>query len=180
MICVEVDELTPCLKDMRTGELVDTEVIRIVRKSFLTKYNKKNGWYVNWSSLLTDNEVYALVIKGTVDIQGLVALRFDKDVQSTYVSWMVASPENNPQLGSKRYAGVGGHLFAVAADRAEALGSHGEFYGYAANEKLLQHYVDSFDAIYVGMLHTYHFVISQDSARQIMEAYTYEWTDEEI
>ena len=49
MINVLVDEFTPCLKDANTGELVQTEVIRIRRKSFLKKYNKKNGWYTNWA-----------------------------------------------------------------------------------------------------------------------------------
>lgn len=44
---VIIDEITPCLRDNETGELVDTEVIRIKRPSFLQKYNKKNGWYVN-------------------------------------------------------------------------------------------------------------------------------------
>ncbi len=33
MICVDVDLITPCLKDAVTGEMVDTEVIRIRRKS---------------------------------------------------------------------------------------------------------------------------------------------------
>ena len=35
MITVIIDELTPCLQDARTGEVVQTEVIRIKRKSFL-------------------------------------------------------------------------------------------------------------------------------------------------
>lgn len=43
MINVVIDEFTPCLKDSRTGELIQTEVIRVRRKSFLKKYNKKNG-----------------------------------------------------------------------------------------------------------------------------------------
>ena len=48
MIHVMIDEFTPCLKDAKTGELVLTEVVRIKRKSFLKKYNKKNGWYTDW------------------------------------------------------------------------------------------------------------------------------------
>ena len=40
---VYIDEFTPFLKDGETGELVDTEVIRIKRPSFLRKYNKRNG-----------------------------------------------------------------------------------------------------------------------------------------
>lgn len=39
-ISVYVDDFTPCLKDNATGELIDTEVIRIKRSSFLEKYNK--------------------------------------------------------------------------------------------------------------------------------------------
>ena len=54
MINVYIDEFTPCLKDGKTGELIQTEVIRVRRKSFLKKYNKKNGWYVNWASLAED------------------------------------------------------------------------------------------------------------------------------
>ena len=35
MVNVWIDEFTPCLKDSQTGEIVQTEVIRIVRKSLL-------------------------------------------------------------------------------------------------------------------------------------------------
>lgn len=43
MITVEIDELTPCLKDAQTGDIVETEIIRIRRKSFLQKFNSKTG-----------------------------------------------------------------------------------------------------------------------------------------
>ena len=36
-ISVYIDGFTPCLKDNATGELIDTEVIRIKRSSFLEK-----------------------------------------------------------------------------------------------------------------------------------------------
>ena len=45
MINIWIDEMTPCLKDAVTGEYIPTEVIRIVRKSFLNKFNRSNGWY---------------------------------------------------------------------------------------------------------------------------------------
>lgn len=86
MINVYIDEFTPCLKDTRTGEIVQTEVIRIVRKSFLRKYNKRNGWYVNWADLLNENEIYALVVEGSVDIQGMVAVAPNEDMRALYVS----------------------------------------------------------------------------------------------
>lgn len=42
MIYVDIDELTPCLTDTKTGEIVNTEVIRIMRKTVLAKFTKKN------------------------------------------------------------------------------------------------------------------------------------------
>lgn len=68
MIPFTIDELTACLKDTTTGDTVETEIIRIKRKSFLAKFNRNTGWYVNWSKFPQGVEVYALVIKGTVDI----------------------------------------------------------------------------------------------------------------
>ena len=41
MIYVDIDELTPCLVNNLTGEIMETEVIRIKRTSFLSKYNEK-------------------------------------------------------------------------------------------------------------------------------------------
>ena len=41
MICIQIDELTPCLTNTETGEIMETEVIQIKRKSFLSKYNEK-------------------------------------------------------------------------------------------------------------------------------------------
>lgn len=181
MIHVIIDELTPCLKDTRTGELVATEVIRIKRKSFLKKYNKKNGWYVNWESLADENEIYALVVEGSVDIQGMVAIAPDKDMQAVYITWMCASPENNRLLNENiRYSGVGGHLFAIAAQVSVACGFDGYMHGFAANRELLEHYVDTFDGEVIGMLHPYQFAIGEESAKKIMEVYDYAWTDEEI
>ena len=96
MINVYIDEYTPCLKDSETGEIFETEVIRIKRKSFLSKFNKRNGWYVDWVDLLKENEIYALVIKGTVSIEGLVALKAIKDYGAVYVTWLCSAPHNNP------------------------------------------------------------------------------------
>ena len=95
MICFTIDGLTPCLKNLESGEIVETEVIRIKRKSFLSKFNSKTGWVVDWKDLVDENEVYALVIKGSVDVQGLIALRGESQSQAVYIQWAVVSPENN-------------------------------------------------------------------------------------
>ena len=183
MINVFIDEFTQCLKDVQTGEYIQTEVIRIKRKSFLQKYNKKNGWYVDWANLLDDSEIYALVLKGTVNIQGLIAITPDYEFQSMFIDWMCVSPEND--INTKKdikYTGIGGHLFAIAAQKSIDYGFGGHMYGYAVNRKVLEHYVDKLNAEILPVIdsHPYHFAISEKYAKQIMEVYNYEWTDEEI
>ena len=172
MINVVIDEFTPCLKDSRTGELIQTEVIRVRRKSFLKKYNKKNGWYVDWASLAEES---------SVDIQGLVAVSSDKDMRAMYITWMCTCPDNNKLLTDEvRYLGVGGHLFAIAAQRSFDYGYDGYMYGFAANRELLNHYVKTFNGEVIGVLHPYQFAIDEGNARKIMEVYDYDWKDDEI
>lgn len=183
MINVWIDEMTPCLKDNLTGELMPTEVLRVRRRSFLQKFNKKNGWYVNWAELLKDDiaEVYALVIAGTVDIQGLVALQKSDDMQAVYIAWMCSAPQNNKLLVKEpKYSGVGGHLFAIAANKSIEYNYHGTITGNAANAELLEHYCKTFHADFLGMLHPYQMMINEENATKIMEVYDYEWTDDEL
>lgn len=181
MINVIIDELTPCLKDSRTGDIVPTEAIRIKRKSFLKNYNKKNGWYVNWSDLVDENEIYALVLEGTSDVQGLVALKAVEDFSAVYISWMCTAPQNNKLIADvPKYYGVGGHLFAIASKKSKDYGFQGSLTGFAANNDLLKHYVDFFGAEPLGILHPYHFYIDDSSAKKIMEVYDYVWTNDEF
>lgn len=163
MIPFIIDSLTPCLKNVQTGDIVETEVIRVKRKSFLQKFNEHTGWYVNWSKFDDETEIYALVIKGTVDIQGLIAVT--DDVQSNAV---------------KVYEGVGGHLFAIAMNISVQRGHGGCVHAVAMDNEILKHYVDVFDAIVVGIMHPFHFVIEEESAKKIMEVYKYEWSDDEL
>ncbi|MCR5530891.1 MAG: hypothetical protein K6F26_03490 [Lachnospiraceae bacterium] len=183
MICVDVDLITPCLKDAVTGEMVDTEVIRIRRKSFLRKFNKRTGWYASWEELAEEHEIYALVVHGTVDIQGLIAIRNDLEMKALVAQWMVSAPWNNPMMDGedqKRYYGVGGHLFAIAAAKSREYGYDGEFTGVAASRKLQEYYEKTFGAISYRLMHPYQIIITAESARQIEKVYTYEWTEEEI
>ena len=181
MLYVEIDGLTPCLIDNETGDIVETEVIRIKRKSFLEKFNKRTGWYVNWTDLLEENEIYALVVKGTVSIQGLVAVRIDDTMQSSFVTWMVAAPCNTPtKTTTKRYNGVGGHLFAIAAQRSREMGYNCAISGFAANHELMEHYCKILGAEPICMLHPYQIFVPEEAGKRIREVYTYEWTNETI
>ena len=180
-IDVLLDDITPCLKDRATGDIVETEVIRVRRKSFLSKFNKKNGWYTNWGNLVSENEIYALVVKGTVDIQGLVALRHEKSMGATYITWMCTSPHNNPLISDEpKYSGVGGHLFAIAGYESVEAGFGGAVYGFAANQQILNHYIEKLVATPIQMLHPFHFMIYEEEMQQLIDTYSYEFSDEEI
>ncbi len=49
-----------------------------------------------------------------MDIQGMIALSYDDESKAVYVIWGCVSPENNVwEYGKKRFAGIGGHLFAL-------------------------------------------------------------------
>ena len=129
MIIFKLDELVPCLKDMETGDIYDTEVIRIRRKSVLSHYNKRTGWYINWSKFPESTEVYALVLKGTNDIQGMIAVEYNDEFQAVHVVWGCVAPQNNVwEYGKKKFSGVGGHLFAIASELSLKHGYDGFLY----------------------------------------------------
>lgn len=181
MLKVWVDEFSPCLKDAATGDIIETEVVQITRRSYLKKFNMKTQWYINWADLLAENEVYALVIKGTTDIQGMVALQRNDDYQAVYITWMCAAPQNNKEIVEKpKYLGVGGHLFAIAIDKSIEYGYEGVVTGFAADEALMQHYCEVFNAFPLRALHPYQIMIDEISANTIKEVYTYEWTDAKL
>ena len=77
-------------------------------------------------------------------------------MKAVYISWMCTAPQNNKIISENvRYLGVGGHLFAIAAKKSLEYGYDGYMYGFAANEKLLKHYVDKLNAEEIGILHPY-------------------------
>lgn len=181
MINVVIDELSPCLIDAKTGDLVATEAMQITDKAFLTDYNKENGWYADWEQLLANNEIYALITKETKGIQGMVALREDKLSEAIYITWMCSSPENDRHTADQvKYIGVGGHLFAIAVQKSIKYGFGGVVHGFAANEQLLTHYIDAFGGKYIGILHPFHFCIDEADAGKIAEVYDYEWAETKI
>lgn len=182
MITFKVDEIVPCLKDIETGDLLDTEVVRIGRKSVLTKYNKRSGWYVNWSNFSDETEIYALVLKGTVDVQGLIAVQYDTVAKAVYLVWACVAPHNNIwQYGKKKYSGVGGHLLAMASELSVKKGFDGFIYAEAMDEQLLDYYVKQFGALHLPPLNNpFRFMLSDEVTAKLREVYSYDWTNDII
>lgn len=182
MITFYIDELTPCLKDTVSGDMIETEVVRITRKSYLSKFNKKTGWYINWSKLPSEVEIYALVLKGTIDVQGLIGITNDIVANAAYIHWACTAPHNNIwEYGSQRYRGVGGHLLAIAAQKSQEWMHEGVFHADAMDNKILNHYIHEFDAWAMPLPgHPLHFVVEESASQKLQEVYTYEWTTDEL
>lgn len=135
----------------------------------------------DFTPCLKANATGELVIKGTVDIQGLVSIQNNPNADAVYIQWMCTAPKNNRLLtDTPEYSGVGGHLFAIAGKKSVEYGYDGDIFGFAADEKLMQHYVKKLGAEPICMLHQFHFGIYGDQMKKLMEVYTYEWTDEEL
>ena len=75
-----------------------------------------------------------------------------------------------------KYTGVGGHLFAIAADKSMEYGFDGVIVGNAANRDLVRHYCEIFKAEYIATLHPYQIAIYENVAtdiRRISHKYFY-------
>ena len=178
--CIDIwiDEIVPCLKDTVTGDIKETVVFKIESRTYLKKFQKSNGWRINWNEIPKKVEVYALALKDDNTIQGLAGVRNDKDSHAAYLQWACTAPHNNKhEFGNQKYVGVGGHLFAIAAEKSIEWGYEGAIHGFAANEELLRHYIDVFHAEYLGMLHQYQFFIDEEQAKNLLEVYHYEWNE---
>ena len=171
-ISIEIDEIVPCLRDTATGELVETEVAEVPKKEW-KKYHSRNGWYTNWSKLKAD-VVFGVYLKGDMEPQGLVALKYKKDC--VFIEYVCVAPHNNKQILKgklPKYTGVGGHLFAVAAEESTKCTNGPAIYGYAANKKLLNHYMDKFKAKHIPFSHPYQFAIAEERAQALINTYNY-------
>ena len=160
-----IDKLTPCLEDLRTGEIVKTSY------SLADKDEIKNlkGWAFNWAdSSLKNSEIYKLTLQNDNEIQGLVALtKYEKD-RAVYVN--IAERAGWKQ-GIKKYGGVGGHLFAIAAKRSKELGYGGFVFMDAKNMKLVENYKEKLKAKHVGVGHPYRMVIEEEAAEYLLKIY---------
>ena len=175
-INIWIDEIVPCLKDTVTGEMKETVVFKIESRSYLKQYTEQNGWQINWIELPADVEVYELALKDTKEIQGLVAVKNDVNSRAAFLHWACTAPQNNKHdFGKQKYSGVGGHLFAIAADKSVQWGYEGAMHGFALNKELLEHYIETFNAEFLGMLHDYQFFINETNAKKLLEVYNYEW-----
>jgi hypothetical protein len=166
---VKIDKFVACLED-RAGNILQTESVRLSAAE-LKGFNKRNGWYINWQTEAKSMEVYGLRLSGNTDIQGLISLVNDPGSSAVRLGWVAAAPWNQGKLGEKKYIGVGGHMFAIAAQRSVDLGYNGYMWGMAKNEKLARYYERVIGAKRYGYLKVY---IDERAAGALLAKYN--WT----
>lgn len=170
----EFDEFVPCLKDAETGEIFQTEV-RELTKSEYSRFKEADGWNIDWSDIPDGEQVLGVYLKNDTEPQGLIAIRKDKG--GVYLSYASTAPINNKLLnnGKQKFIGVGGHLFAAAIEESVKAGNEtGCIYGYAANQEVLNHYIENFGAVHLPITHEYQFIIDGEAAEQILSKYNFE------
>lgn len=165
---IEIDELTPCLRRMKDGKIVNTKVIEI-------SPNKKDfsNWEFDWTlPQKTGHSVYAIKADGDERIQGLVAMKSDKGNLAYHIDIVESAPFNNPHHKSyikKEYDGVGGHLFAEAVRKSYEDGFGGAVY-FTAKSDLIEHYQKELGAILTNPRQRIMF-IDERAARKLYERY---------
>ncbi len=166
---IEIDKLTPCLAERVTGKIVDTRYSKAEPQEL--KALKKKGWNFNWNaSDLRDTTVYKLMLDNDDAIQGLVAITDMPNDYSIHLKLAESAPHN---LGTdKKYEGVGGHLFAIAAKESLEKGYGGFLFFEAKNVDLVNHYQKAFGGRVIGGVHQYRMIIDEDAAARLLKKYT--------
>jgi len=99
-----------------------------------------------------------------------------------HILWACTAPHNNIwEHKVQKYKGVGGHLFAIAAELSVKMGFEGYLYGEAMDEEILQHYIREFGAERLPrVIHPYAMMIRGENTARIREVYSYDWSGETL
>lgn len=138
----EVDKLTNSIENLATGEVFDTEIVRVTETG--TKQIKKTDWQFNWHKELKDKskEVYKLTtVNNPTIIQGLLSIEDKQD--HIFMHLIESSKFNKGKV--KVYLGVPGNLVAYACKVSVDKGYDG-FLAFDAKSALIKHYEQTLHA----------------------------------
>lgn len=165
---IKIEKFTPCLIETSSGKIVDTQYsLATIKDLEIIDWNFK--WF---DKALNDSEIYKLTIKDDIEIQGLIALNDFKKDNAIYVTLAESAPHNIGK--TKKYDGVGGHLFAIAIQKSMERGYGGFVFMDAKNIELVNHYQKNLGAVHIGGAHPYRMFIDEDNAQKILKFYTLE------
>jgi len=163
-IDIEIDKLTNSIENKVSGDVFDTDVIRLFNKDI--KQIKKTEWLFDWQGQIKskDRETYKLIIKNNADIiQGLVSLSDNRD--HVYMHLIESAKFNKGK--SKVYAGVSGNLVAFACNLSFERGYEG-FLAFDAKSVLIKHYKETLFATHFRGTKMY---IESPAAIRLIEQY---------
>ena len=135
----EIDKLTNSIENTQTGEIFDTEIVRLTNKN--AKEIKRADWQFKWSEELKDTskEVYKLTsVNNPTIIQGLLSI---EDKQDHIFMHLIESAKFNKGK-DKAYFGVPGNLVAYACKVSVDKGYEG-FLAFDAKSALIKYYQES-------------------------------------
>jgi hypothetical protein len=134
-----IDKLTNSIENTLTGEVFDTEIVRMATKNL--KEIKRAEWDFDWIKEIKDKskEVYKLTtVNNPTIIQGLVSI---EDKQDHIFMHLIESTKFNKNK-DKVYLGVPGNLVAYACKVSVDKGYQG-FLAFDAKTALIKHYQES-------------------------------------
>ena len=159
-----IDKLTNSIENTSTGEVFDTEIVRLTIKDI--KHIKNANWQFDWENEIKDKSkhVYKLTtISNPTIIQGLVSI---EDKEDHIFMHLIESAKFNKNK-DKIYLGVPGNLVAFACKVSFDNGYQG-FLAFDAKSTLIKHYQETLFATYFRGLRMF---IESKAARRLISQY---------
>jgi hypothetical protein len=159
-IDIFIDQLTPCLIERKTGNIINTTYKEIGKTDIRTI---TKGWRFNWKEPFKQGySIYGLMVHNY--IEGLIAFKAGEDCLD------VGLVESNPlNVGSNgTYYGVGAHLFAIAAVYSFKMGYEG-YMRFTAKTNLIEHYRQHIFATQIG--NSRDMYLDENSAKKLIDIY---------
>jgi hypothetical protein len=138
----EIDKLTNSIENTLTGEIFETEIVRITKKE--QKLIKKSAWLFDWRLELNSSErrIFSLsTIHNSAIIQGLICVEDKKD----HIFLHLLESANFNKGRNKLYLGVAGNLVAFACKMSFEKGYEG-FIAFDSKTALIKHYEQTLGA----------------------------------
>jgi hypothetical protein len=138
----EIDKLTNSIENTLTGEIFETEIVKITSKE--QKLIKKSVWLFDWRLELNSSErqVFSLsTIHNSAIIQGLICVEDKKD--HIFLHLLESAKFNKGK--NKLYLGVAGNLVAFACKMSFEKGYDG-FIAFDSKTALIKHYEQTLGA----------------------------------
>jgi hypothetical protein len=159
-----IDKLTNSIENTTTGEVFDTEIVRLTEKAL--KQIKETDWQFDWSKEIKDKtkEVYKLTTENnSTIILGLLSIEDKKD--HIFMHLIESSKFNKGK--DKVYLGVPGNLVAFACKVSVDRGYQG-FLAFDAKTALIEHYQETLYATHFRGLRMF---IETNAALRLISQY---------